>query len=131
MYSEVRSLQSLSLESQAYLMFDRVADASPEYCRLRFEHLQQVAAHGFAYLNSANSHALLSVIHEVERTTIEKLGDRKLIELYDLWNTANELRERAMLNNIESFSRQASFSRGVFLVGAEHAQSISDLIRRQ
>ncbi len=50
---------------------------------------------------------------------------------YDLWIETKELRERAMMSNIENHCRQASFRSAAFLVGAAHRQSIINLSRSE
>lgn len=105
-------------------LFERVMDASPEYCRLRYLHGQYVSAHGFPYLNSASSATLWSAIEKAMRAAIETLGDPKLAELYGLWTNANARRETGMMNSIVDHATQNPFNTGVFLVGLAHQQSI-------
>jgi hypothetical protein len=110
-------------------LFDRVEEASPEYCRLHYTNSQYIWAYGFAYLNDVICSTLCSAIHEAMRTTIEELGDRRLIEIYEEWTHANELREEAMMKSVEDYSTQNPFDKGVMFVGAAHRQSIIDKSR--
>jgi len=108
-------------------LIERIARTGPEYDRFASWHRQYIGAYGFAYLNSAHCSDLFSKRHEAVLTAIARLADPKLAECYDLWNTTNKFRDAAMMTNIESHCRRASFSRAAFLVGAAHRQSIVDL----
>src|SRR5882672_10709752 len=66
-------------------LFDRIEEASPEYNELNCLNNQYVSAGGFDYLNSASSGTLWSAIQRAMRTTVEKLGDRRVLDLYALW----------------------------------------------
>ena len=88
-------------------------------------------AYGFAYLNSDHCSKLLSQLHEATLTTIAELGDHRLAEHYNLRQNTNELRDKAMMTNIENYCRTTSFSIGAFLVGAAHRQSIIALSRNR
>ena len=112
-------------------LFERIERTSPEYCRLVDWHRQYVRAYGFAYLNSDHCSTLWSQLHEATLTSIAELGDHRLAELYNLWQNTNELRDKAMMTNIENYCRATSFSIGAFLVGAAHRQSIIDLSRKR
>src|SRR6266705_3390244 len=105
-------------------LFERIEKSSPEYCRLIDRNSQYVTTHGFAYLNSELCSKHWSDTHEAIHTAIERLDDHRLIELYELWKNTNELRDRAMLKNIEDYYLLRPFENGVFLVGAAHRQSL-------
>lgn len=116
---------------QVDTLFDSIEEASPEYNGLRQLNSRYVSAHGFAYLNSACSRTLWSAIQQAMRTTVERLGDRRLHELYAIWTHANDLREAAFMKGVEDYARQTPFSVGVLLVGLAHGQSIIDLSRSE
>jgi hypothetical protein len=108
-------------------LIDRIAVTGPEYDRVASWHRQYVSAYGFAYLNSAHCSDIFSRRHEAVLAGIAKLADQRLAECYASWIRTNRLRDLAMMTNIESHCRRASFSRAAFLVGAAHRQSIIDL----
>ena len=103
-----------------------IRSRSPDYCRLVSWDRQYVELHGFAYLNSEYSSTLVSDIHEARLGALEEMADQRLAEIYELWTRTNELRDRAMLKNIENYCRRNSFRTGAFLVGAAHRKSIVD-----
>lgn len=105
-------------------MFDRIEEASPRFCQLDLANRQHTAAGGFAYLNSPTSALLQCEMQRVMRATVEAVGVPALSELYALWMRTNDLRELAMLNGVEAYARQASFKKGVLLVGAAHRQPL-------
>jgi hypothetical protein len=112
-------------------LYERIERTSSEDCRLVDWHSQHVSAHGFAYLNSGQCSKLWSQVHGATLAGIEELAEPRLAEPYDLWIRTNELRDRAMMKNIEDHCRQASFSSAAFLVGAAHRQSVMDLARSE
>ena len=58
-------------------------------------------------------------------------GDPRLVEIYESWKETNDRREKAMMENIQRYSRENTFDKGVFLVGAAHKRAIIDLSREQ
>lgn len=110
-------------------LFDRIEERNPEYNGLSYLHGWCVSARGFAYLNSASSSALWCSIQQAMRTTVEELGDPRLVETYALWARVNDLRERAMMKSVEDYARQNPFNTGVLLVGLAHRQSMIDKSR--
>lgn len=104
---------------------------SPEYCRLVDLHRQRVTVYGFSYLNSDYCSTHWSTLHETMLAAIAESADHRLAEIYNSWNRTKELREKAMMKNIEDYCRHFSFTKGAFLVGAAHRQPIIDLSRRQ
>lgn len=111
-------------------LIERVARTGPDYDRLASRHRQYARDYGFAYLNSEHCSDLFAKRHEVCLAALSKLADHDLAAYYDSWVQTNKDRDSAMLTNIESHCRHATFGRGVFLVGAGHRQSILDLLIR-
>ena len=113
-------------------LHQRIERTCPDYCRLVDWHGQFVREYGFAYLNSEHCSNLFSKLDEVIVTAIDRLLDRsKLTELNKLWTRTEELRDRAMMKNIENHCRQGSFGRAAFLVGAAHRQSLIEISRSE
>lgn len=112
-------------------LFERIEKASGDYRRLVDQNSQYIAAHGFAYLNSERCSQLWTDVYEAMRVAVEQLADRRLAELHDLWTTTNELRDQAMLQGIEDYSKLQPFETGVLLVGAAHRQPILDKSRKE
>lgn len=99
---------------------------SPDYCRLVSWDGQYVETYGFAYLNSDHCSALMSDLHAARLAALTEIADHRLVEIYELWTRTNELRDVAMLKNIESYCARTSFRTGAFLVGAAHRQSLAE-----
>ncbi len=99
---------------------------SPDYYRLVSWDNQYIERHGFAYLNSEYCAALVSDMHAARLAALDKMADQRLSEIYEQWTRTNELRDHAMLKNIESYCIGTSCRKGAFLVGAAHRQSIHD-----
>jgi hypothetical protein len=118
------------LGDNAYL-FKTIERRSPEYCRFVDEYSQEVREHGFAYLNSERCSTHWCKVREAARAAIEELAYPSLTELYELWIGTNERREKHMMKSIDDYCRKSTFSKGVFLVGAAHRQSLIDKSREQ
>jgi hypothetical protein len=103
---------------------ERVRNASTDYRRLISWDNHYISDYGFAYLNSERCSELWSEIYAAMQAAIEQLDDHRLIELFDLWKHTNELRDRAMLKNIEDYCNHNPSENGVLLIGAAHRQSI-------
>ena len=112
-------------------LFERIEKASYDYGRLVDLNSQYVAAHGFSYLNSERCSQRWTDVYVAMRVAVEQLADRRLTELHDLWTTTNELRDQAMLQGIEDYSKLQPFETGVLLVGVAHRQSILDKSRKE
>jgi hypothetical protein len=115
-------------EDEAYLR-NRVRAESSEYRRLKYLESARVETYGFAYLNSEHYSELCSDVYEEMLSTIKRIGDSRLVEIYDSWKKTIELREMEMLKNIQKYWPEHTFDRGVFLVGAAHRQPIIDKLR--
>jgi len=94
--------------------------------RLLTWHRNYVFDYGFSYLNSEHCSDMWAKIYSDERATLQKLGDKNLTEISDLWRKTNDLREDGMMKNILLSCRTMSFERAAFLIGAAHRQSIID-----
>ena len=103
-----------------------IEDRSSEYCRLIDLNSSQVPKHGFAYLNSELCSKLWSDVDKEMLVTIGKIGEPKLVEIYESWIRTNNLREKEWIENIQQYCRENTFEKGVFLAGAAHRQSIID-----
>ncbi len=118
------------LRNNEYL-FKTIERRSPEYRRLMDEYSQEVREPGFAYLNSEQCSTHWCKVREAARAAIEELAYPSLTQLYELWIGTNERREKHMMKSIDDYCRKTTFSKGVFLVGAAHRQSLIDKSREQ
>jgi hypothetical protein len=117
-------IQAATTKQKVDDFFDRIEEASPRYRQLELANRYHTAKGGFAYLNSPTGALLQCEIQKEMRATVESLGESTLLEFYAHWTRTNDLRELAMLGAVEAFARQASFKKGVLLVGAAHRQPI-------
>ncbi|HEV8335457.1 MAG TPA: hypothetical protein VGR67_03475 [Candidatus Polarisedimenticolia bacterium] len=108
---------------------ERVRNASTDYRRLIGWDNHYISDYGFAYLNGQRCSELWSEIYAAMQAAIEQLEDHKLIEIFDSWKHTNELRDRAMLKNIEDYCTLNPPENGVFLVGAAHRRSLANKSR--
>lgn len=113
-------LQPVEFKQKVDDLFDRIDEASHRYCQLERANREHTERGGFAYLNSPTSALLQSEMQREMRATVEAVGDPALAELYALWTRTIDQRELAILSGVEAYARQASFKKGVLLVGAAH-----------
>jgi hypothetical protein len=109
----------------------RIRQTSPEYRQLISWDRVHVRAYGFAYLNSDHCGKLWSDVYKEMLSTIKRIGDSRLVEIYESWKKTIDLREKEMMENIQKYCRENTFDRSVFLVGAAHRQRIIDKLREQ
>ncbi len=112
-------------------LFERVEQSSHEFRRLIDLHVSYVGAYGFAYLNSEYCSNLWSDVYKDILSTIRRIDDVRLVELYELWIKTNDLRDQEMIKNVRNYYRTSTVEKGVILVGASHRQSIIDKSREQ
>lgn len=103
----------------------RLTATSIIYRRLVDQHIDDVAAHGFPYLNSQRCSSAWASIYEVMHAGIQRLShDTRLPEIFEKWRQTNALREGAMLRHLDDYHTHHPFENGVLLVGAAHLQSL-------
>lgn len=83
---------------------------------------------GFSYLNNEQCRELLKSKHLLEEVILRNMNYEKLFQTYNRWLEINDLRENAMIRNIYKYSDLNKYKRALFLVGAEHRESIIDKI---
>lgn len=104
----------------------RIREVSLEYRQLVDQDRAYVGRYGFAYLNSDYSSTFWTDLYGEMLNALGNLGDPRLVDIYESWTATNNLRDIAMITNIQNYCSDHSFNGGVFLVGAAHRQSIID-----
>ena len=93
----------------------RIRRVSHEYRRLMQWYEDCLRDDGFAYLNSERCSELWSDVYKEIVSTINWMnGDPRLVEIYESWKKTNDLREKAMMENIQRYSRENTFDKGGF-----------------
>jgi hypothetical protein len=111
-------------------LFERIESVSSDYRQLIDRNGLELAAHGFAYLNSERCDTLWAAVYEAIRVTVAHLADRRLTELHNSWTTTHHLRDEAMLQGIADYAMSSPSETGVLLVGAAHRRTILDKSRK-
>lgn len=109
----------------------RMMEASPEYRQLMSLDFARVQMYGFAYLNSDYCSELWANVYKETVSTLGRLGDSSLVEIYESFMEMSVRREKEMMENIRMYCRKNSFKKALFLVGAAHRQPIIDNSREQ
>lgn len=109
----------------------KIGEESPEYQQLMAKDTACISALGFAYLNSERCSKLWFNAYKEMQSTIRRLDESRLTEIFELWTKTNDFREREMMKNIQEYCGANTFDRGAFLVGAAHRQPIIDKSKEQ
>lgn len=107
-------------------MFNKVEKTSSVYRRMLDQHSDDTRNYGFPYLNSDRCGHAWSDIYKEAIETVEWIGDLRLRQVYMQWKETIDLRETAMLENINKYSNGSALSHGVLLVGAAHRKALVD-----
>lgn len=79
---------------------------------------------GFTYINSEEYGEDQKELNLEEKLILERTENIEFIKLYEWWNALQEERESEMLAQINKHCLKMSFDKAVFLIGAEHRNSI-------
>lgn len=118
-----------SLREAIDLLFDQVEAASPQFVNLRMHLDLQTARGGFAFMNSPMGFELQSAAQTAMRDAVIRLDSPSVTEAFALWTDANDRRETAMIDGIDSYALTSADRRGILLVGAAHAPTLSEKLQ--
>ena len=90
---------------------------------------EQIAIHGFKYLNSKYYINFCDEIGSTIERGLQKINNEELFQINQLWKDINKKREIEMLQNIYNYSRKSSYNKAVFTIGAGHKKSIVKKIK--
>ncbi len=117
-------------ENTEYLR-KRIWEDSPGYRQLIALDSACISARGFAYLNSESCGNLWADVYKEMLSTIRRIGDSRLVEIFNSWKETIDLREEEMTKKIQEYLGANTVDRGAFLVGAAHRQLIIDKSRKK
>ncbi len=109
----------------------RIRHESATYRRLLDDDRRYIVSHGFAYLNSEVCSNLWAEVYREMKCALDSIGDRTLVDIFDVWTNTIDLRETHMLTAIDTYCQAHAFSVGAFLIGAAHRQPIIDRVNGQ
>ena len=110
-------------------MFKKIERTSFVYRNLLDQHHSDTRNDGFVYLNSTRCLNTWTEIYKEIFSIVQWIGHPKLLENYERWKEINDLREMAMLKNIEEHSVETELNRAVLLVGVAHKQELLTKIK--
>jgi hypothetical protein len=87
-----------------------------------------IGSQGFTYMNSQLCSDYYTAIKNTIEEALNELEDEKLFNIYNSWESWNNLREEKMLSNIYEFTQHNKYERAIFLLGAAHRPSIIEKI---
>jgi hypothetical protein len=112
-------------------LHNRVLEESFQYRQLLMTNHARMQRYGFAYLNSEYCDKHWLDTYEEMLTVVRRLGDPRLLSIYDRVVRKLEARDVEMMSRILSFCKSNEFEKGAFLVGAEHRCRIVELAKEQ
>ncbi len=121
-------------DKNIYMKFQRLfevidANSTIEYQQKDRDIQKCVYESGFSYLNSDQYSKDHAELNNQDLETIRKINNPEITELHEYWNTMIALRKNEMIDGIYEYSRENTFQKAVFLVGAAHRDSIIDKIK--
>ena len=106
------------------LMNNFVAESSLEY-RNYLDKLAEVESQqGFAFLNSKQCDTFFDNLYIMQERILFETNDAYLSKIYNEEKAYNHNRENEMINNIYNFTKNNSYDKAVFFIGAGHRKSI-------
>lgn len=117
-------------EYQIFENYELISNLSTEYTELLKQQFSMVGAQGYKFLNSENSTYLIDSLHSIEESIITTLNDVSLFSRYKLDLELHGKREDEMLRNIYKYSEQNTYSKALFICGAEHRKPIIEKISK-
>ncbi len=124
---EGNKLVDKHLKNDIIEMF-KIFGSSQEYVYLSDQLVAISEQLGFKYLNTDQCMELLKRRHQMEELILKMKKNEKLFRTYKVWLAIVDLRETEMINNIYKYYNHNMFDKALFLVGAEHRQTIMDKI---
>lgn len=99
------------------------------YKKFEAEQIKITERDGFTFLNSKNCMNLFEEKKSIERNLIEfMMNKNQLFSLWNLFYEEQENRDKEMLRNIYSYSKENKYDRAVFMVGTGHRKSLMQKI---
>jgi pheromone shutdown protein TraB len=84
---------------------------------------------GFAFLNSKQFSDLTEKIKAQEEMTYQNTDNEEYKKIYKDWIMFNDNREYEMIKNIYNYSNEHKYNKAIFLIGADHINSIAKKIQ--
>jgi hypothetical protein len=142
-YSETHKVEHIPVDSEnipsqslvqqyTYLLkrIDGLADINGFHYRTFTEkYISYVEMYGFKYLNSIYCINYYDKINDTIEKGLQKINNDELYQTYKSWKDINEKRENEMLQNVYNYSKEHSYDKAIFTVGAGHRKSLMQKIQ--
>jgi hypothetical protein len=100
------------------------------YKKIENEQYKMIERNGFTFLNSKRSWELIEEKKIAERNCIESMINKdRLLRIWNHFYVQQENRDREMLRNIYNYSKEHSYDKAIFTVGALHRKSLIEKIQ--
>lgn len=110
--------------------FNTIFNNNIEYNSLAEERDFWTYQHGFMFLNSKQCDELFDRLLIIEETIIKNINDEYLSYVFKLFDELMNNRENKMISNIYNYSKEHSYDKAIFTVGAGHRKSIIKKIEK-
>jgi hypothetical protein len=100
------------------------------YKKIENDQYKMIEKVGFTFLNSKRSLELIEEKKIAERNFIESMINKdQLLRIWNHFYAQQENRDREMLCNIYNYSKEHSYDKAIFTVGALHRKSLMEKIQ--
>jgi hypothetical protein len=115
-------------ESDLFNETEIIEKNSFEYSGLWRKLLFMINKYGYSFINSNSNDEIMERINNIEEDVLSKINDKELDKKYKREKEVHAKREDEMLRNIYNFSVIHSYSKAVFICGAEHRKQLIEKI---
>lgn len=106
-----------------------IYDNNNEYKKILYKQKQLAFRYGFNALNSKQFNDLTEMIKTQEEIFYQNTDNEEYRKTYKSWMEYNNNREYEMIKNIYNYSKEHKYNKAIFLVGADHINSIEKKIQ--
>ena len=106
-----------------------IYDNNNEYKKILDKQNQLAFRYGFNALNSKQFIDLTEMRKKQEEMFFQKTDNEKYKKTYKNWIEYNNNREYEMIKNIYNYSEEHKYNKAIFLIGADHINSIKKKIQ--
>jgi pheromone shutdown protein TraB len=106
-----------------------ICENNNEYKEILIKQTLLAGRDGFTFLNSKQFSDLTEKIKVQEEKTYRNTDNEEYKKIYNDWIKFNDSREYEMIKNIYNYSNEYKYKKAIFLIGADHINSITKKIQ--
>jgi len=121
-------MPEINREKKVY-MEKYIYENDNEYKKILYMQTQLAGRYGFNALNSRQFNELTEMIKTQEEIFYQNTDNEEYKKTYKDWKEFNNNREYEMIKNIYDYSKEHKYNIAIFLVGADHINSMKKKIQ--